>query len=233
MQYTRGRRRRSHRELRRNLAHRRNRESVLRPDRSSVLESTSLFGRVAFRQATIDTIQLNPNFNSFGQPENQNYVVGLTRALSPRWLVDARVSFVRESTPNQTGREGTDIDPFRDFGISGFNLDDPLLRGIPSAGITGYMGTGETFANPRLLYENPDRQLDTVLNLSGIQSDSAPRFPPPHGLLLGQRPQPGIVQFHRTAERQRVRGLPARPARPDRPHPERGRASLRQPAVHA
>lgn len=130
-------------------------------------QSTSLFGRVAFRKATIDTIQLNPNFKSFGQPENQNYVVGITRAMSSRWLVDGRVSFVRESTPNQTGREGTDIDPLRDFGISGLNLDDPLLRGIPSAGVTGYMGTGETFANPRLLYENPEVQLHTVLNLTG------------------------------------------------------------------
>lgn len=129
--------------------------------------TTSLFGRVAIRKATIDTTQLNPNFKSFGQPENQNYVVGLTRAMSPRWLLDGRVSFVRESTPNQTGREGQDIDPLRDFGISGLNLDDPLLRGIPSAGITGYMGTGETFANPRLLYENPAVNLNSVLNLRG------------------------------------------------------------------
>lgn len=129
--------------------------------------TTSLFARVGIRKATIDTVQLNPNFRSFGQPENQNYVVGLTRAMSDRWLVDARVSFVRESTPNQTGREGTDIDALRDFGISGLNADDPLLRGIPSAGITGYMGTGETFANPRLLYEAPTAQVNTVLNLPG------------------------------------------------------------------
>ena len=128
--------------------------------------STSLFARVASRQATVDTVQLNPNFRSFGQPENQNYVVGLTRTLSPRWLIDARVSFVRESTPNQTGREGTDLDPLRDFGIGGLNSDDPLLRGIPSAGITGYMGTGETFANPRLLYENPSVQLNSQLDLN-------------------------------------------------------------------
>jgi hypothetical protein len=129
--------------------------------------STSLFGRIAVREATADTIQLNPSFKSFAQPENQNYVVGMTRAMATNWLLDGRVSFVRESTPNQTGREGTDINPLRDFGISGLNLDDPLLRGIPSAGITGYMGTGETFANPRLLYENPAVQLNTVLNLSG------------------------------------------------------------------
>jgi hypothetical protein len=128
--------------------------------------STSLFGRVAVRKATIDTVQLNPNFKSFGQPENQNYAIGLTHVVSARWLLDARGSFVRESTPNQTGREGADIDPLRDFGISGLNLTDPLLRGIPTAGITGYLGTGETFANPRLLYENPELQLHSVLELS-------------------------------------------------------------------
>lgn len=127
--------------------------------------STSLFARVAVRKAEIDRQQLNPNFRSFGQPENQNYVLGFTRAMSERWLIDARLSFVRESTPNQTGREGTDINPFRDFGIGGLNLEDPLLRGIPSAGISGYMGTGETFANPRLLYESPTAQVHTVLNL--------------------------------------------------------------------
>lgn len=128
---------------------------------------TSLFGRVALRESNIETVQLNPNFQSFGQPENQNYVVGLTRAMTPRWLLDARVSYVRESTPNQTGREGADIDPLRDFGIGGLNLSDPLLRGIPTAGITGYMGTGETFANPRLLYENPTAQLHSVFELTG------------------------------------------------------------------
>lgn len=130
-------------------------------------DSLSLFGRVAIRTAEINTIQLNPNFKSFGQPQNQNYVVGLTRAFSSRWLVDGRVSFVRESTPNQTGREGSDIDALRDFGIGGLNSEDPLLRGIPSAGISGYMGTGETFANPRLLYESPAVQVHTVLNLQG------------------------------------------------------------------
>jgi len=129
--------------------------------------TTSLFGRVAVRKATIDTVQLNPNFKSFGQPENQNYAIGLTHALSARWLLDVRGSFVRESTPNQTGREGADIDPLRDFGISGLNLSDPLLRGIPSAAVTGYMGTGETFANPRLLYENPELQLHSVVELPG------------------------------------------------------------------
>ena len=119
------------------------------------------------REATQETIQLNPNFRSYGQPENQNYVLGLTRAMSPRWMLDGRVSYVRESTPTQTGREGTDIDPLRDFGISGLNYDDPLLRGIPAAGISGYMGTGETFGNPRLLYENLTVQVHSVLELTG------------------------------------------------------------------
>lgn len=196
--------------------------------------ATSLFGRVAYRQAEIDTVQLNPNFRSFGQPENQNYVIGFTSALSPRWLVDARVSYVRESTPNQTGREGTDIDPLRDFGISGLNLEDPLLRGIPSAGITGYIGTGETFANPRLLYETPNAHLSTVLNLSqhslrfgteifrrrtdffsvNARNQGSFTF---NGLLSGN----AFADF--------ILGLPDQTGR----IPNVARVSLRQPAVHA
>ncbi|HEY8551627.1 MAG TPA: TonB-dependent receptor [Vicinamibacterales bacterium] len=124
----------------------------------------TLFGRAASRNAEINTVQLNPNFRSFGQPENQDYVIGYTQVMSPRWLIDARVSFVRESTPNQTGREGMDIDPLRDFGIGGLSTSDPLLRGIPNASITGYAGTGETFANPRLLYENPEFKIDSNLS---------------------------------------------------------------------
>lgn len=129
--------------------------------------STALFARGAMRDATLETIQLNPNFRSYGQPENQNVVLGLTRTMTPKWMLDARVSYVRESTPTQTGREGADIDPLRDFGISGLNVDDPLLRGIPTASVSGYMGTGETFANPRLLYENLTVQAHSVLELTG------------------------------------------------------------------
>jgi outer membrane receptor protein involved in Fe transport len=129
--------------------------------------ATALFGRGAFRNATIDTVQLNPNFRSLGEPGNQYGVVGLTHTFSPRMLLEARVSYARESSPNKTGREGADIDPLRDFGMSGLNTSDPLLRGIPSAGITGYMGTGETFANPRLLFESPGGQAHLLFELPG------------------------------------------------------------------
>ncbi len=112
-------------------------------------------------------MQLNPNFRSLAEPENQHAVVGLTRTVSPRMLLEARVAYARESSPNQTGREGADIDPLRDFGMSGLNVSDPLLRGIPTAGITGYMGTGETFADPRLLYTSPGVQGHVVYELTG------------------------------------------------------------------
>jgi outer membrane receptor protein involved in Fe transport len=127
----------------------------------------TLFGRLASRTADIDTVNLNPSFRAFAQPENQDYVVGYTKVMSPRWLLDARASFVRESSPNQTGREGADIDPLRDFGIGGLSTSDPLLRGIPNASISGYAGTGETFANPRLLYQNPEFKLDSNYDLGG------------------------------------------------------------------
>jgi outer membrane receptor protein involved in Fe transport len=125
----------------------------------------SLFLRMAYRAADNHTIQLNENFQSIGQPQNQNYVLGYTKIFGPRVVTEFKASFVRESSPNQTGREGTDIDPQRDFGMSGLNFAEPLVRGIPAAGITGYMGTGETFANPKLLYRSPALQTHTMINL--------------------------------------------------------------------
>ncbi|MBI2219749.1 MAG: TonB-dependent receptor [Acidobacteria bacterium] len=94
-------------------------------------------------------------------------MLGYTKTFGSRVVTEAKISYVRESSPNQTGREGADIDPLRDFGISGLNFDEPLLRGIPNAGISGYMGTGETFANAKLLYRSPAVQSHTMLDLAG------------------------------------------------------------------
>jgi outer membrane receptor protein involved in Fe transport len=126
----------------------------------------SLFFRMAYRSADNHTVSINPNFQSIGQPQNQNYVLGYTHIHGPKVVTEVKASFVRESSPNQTGREGTDIEPLRDFGIQGLNFDEPLLRGIPNAGITGYLGTGETFANPKLLYRSPELQAHTMVNLA-------------------------------------------------------------------
>ncbi len=122
----------------------------------------TIFFRVAMRDTYFRNVTINPNFGSLGYPTNGNYVLSETRVFSPRIVNEARLSYMRESIPTLTGREGADIDPLRDFGISGLNFSDPLIRGIPTASITGYMGTGENFANPRLLFSTPSIQ-DTVL----------------------------------------------------------------------
>lgn len=131
----------------------------------------SLFFRVALRDANFRNVTINPNFGSLGYPTNQDFVLTETRIISTRIVNEARLSYVRESVPTQTGREGSNIDPLRDFGISGLNFTDPLVRGIPSAGISGYLGTGENFANPRLLFSNPGFQdgLSIQLNKHAIR----------------------------------------------------------------
>ncbi len=121
-------------------------------------EKDTIFFRTAIRTADFREVTINPNFQSLGSPQNQNHVLTETHVFSPKIYNEARVSYVRESVPTKTGREGTDIDPVRDFGINGLNFSDPLVRGIPNANITGYLGTGENFANPRLLYVAPSFQ---------------------------------------------------------------------------
>lgn len=126
----------------------------------------TIFFRAAVRDSRFQNVTINPNFGSFGFPTNQNHALTETHIFSPRLINEVRASYVRESVPTQTGREGSEIDPIRDFGITGLNYADPLIRGIPSAGVSGYMGTGENFANPRLLFSNPAVQDNLMLQLS-------------------------------------------------------------------
>lgn len=132
-------------------------------------EKDTIFFRTAFRIANFHEVTINPNFQSLGFPQNQNHVLTETHLFSRKIYNEAKVSYVRESVPTKTGREGSDIDPVRDFGINGLNFSDPLVRGIPNASITNYMGTGENFANPRLLYVAPSFQ-DTLMIQAGGQT---------------------------------------------------------------
>lgn len=129
--------------------------------------SDTIFVRAAIRNADFRQVTINPSFQSLGSPRNQNYVLSETHIFSPRVINEFKVSYVRESIPTKTGREGADIDPLRDFGIKGIAFGDPLVVGIPSANISGFIGTGENFANPRLLYSAPAVQNHLQVQLTG------------------------------------------------------------------
>ena len=131
-----------------------------------ISQKDTLFFRIALRDTNFRNVTINPNFGSLGYPTNQNYVLSETHVFSPSIVNEARLSYIRESIPTLTGREGADIDPLRDFGISGLNFSNPLIRGIPTATITGYLGTGENFANPRLLFSSPSFQDGVLIQLN-------------------------------------------------------------------
>ena len=120
-----------------------------------ISDKDALFFRAADRDAYLKNVTINPNFKSLSYPSNADYVLSETRVFSATVENEARLSYIRESTPTKTGREGANIDPLRDFGITGLNFSNPLIVGIPTASISGYMGTGENFANPRLLFSDP------------------------------------------------------------------------------
>lgn len=129
-------------------------------------QQDTLFVRFAYRTDNFRNVTINPNFGSLGDPSNQNYVISESHVFSPKFLNQAEVSYVRQSIPTRTGREGTDIDPLADFGIAGLNFSNPLLEGIPTSSITGYLGTGENFANPRLLFSAPGVNDNATLQLT-------------------------------------------------------------------
>jgi len=48
-----------------------------------------------------------------------------TRIFSATVVNEARLSYIRESTPSKTGRGGANIVPCADFGITGLNFSNP------------------------------------------------------------------------------------------------------------
>ena len=120
----------------------------------TISQKDALFGRIAYRKDNFQNVTANPNFRSLGDPSNQNYVISETHIFSPRLINQAEGSYARQSIPTLTGREGSNIGGST-FGIGGLNNTNPLLDGVPTASVSGYLGTGENFANPRLLYSVP------------------------------------------------------------------------------
>ncbi len=115
----------------------------------------SVFFRFALRTGNSSADSVNPYFKSFYSPQNQNFVLSETHIFRPNVINEFKVSYVRESTPKKSGREFTDIDALRDFGMHGLSSDNPFFRGVPAASISGYLGTGELSPSLRLLYSSP------------------------------------------------------------------------------
>ena len=194
--------------------------------------STSLFGRVAHSvTATIDTIMLNPNFQSIGRPENQNYVDRLHARASRRgWLLEARVLVRRANRPRTDRARGRGHRPA------------PRLRHQRPEHSRPAAARHSERRHHRLHGHRRDvRESAAALRSPGWAGSHSCYELTGHSLRFGvevfrrtrtsSRSTPAIrasFSFTGLLSRQRVRRLHPRPAGSDRPHPEPGRVSLRR-----
>ena len=76
----------------------------------------------------------------------QNVALSYTRIISPTMLNELRVSYNRDVFKAVDDVSGTDFNIARDLGIPG-QTNNPTDTGLPSIGITGLSGLGNTDIN--------------------------------------------------------------------------------------
>ncbi|MCC6588085.1 MAG: TonB-dependent receptor [Bryobacterales bacterium] len=111
-------------------------------------ENNRLFGRYGLQNVQLPTFPLNPNpFFVVRRPRRQqNVTLNYTRIFSPSLLNLVKVSYNRDVFKTVDDVSGTSFNILKDLGIPG-QTNNPLDTGLPSIGITGMSGLGNSDIN--------------------------------------------------------------------------------------
>ncbi len=107
-----------------------------------------LFGRYGIQDVQLPTFPVNPHpfFVTRRPRRQQNATLNYTRVISPTVLNELRVSYNRDVFKTVDDVSGTDFNIARDLGIPG-QTNLPSDTGLPSIGITGVSGLGNSDIN--------------------------------------------------------------------------------------
>jgi hypothetical protein len=110
--------------------------------------SNHLFGRYGIQNVQLPVFPINPHpfFVQRRPRRQQNATINYTRILSPSMLNELKVSYNRDVFKAVDDVSGTDFNIGRDLGIPG-QTNNPSDTGLPSIGITGISGLGNTDIN--------------------------------------------------------------------------------------
>jgi hypothetical protein len=107
-----------------------------------------LFGRYGIQDVQLPTFPVNPHpyFVTRRPRRQQNATMTYTRIVSPSMLNELKVSYNRDVFKTVDDVSGTDFNILQDLGIPG-QTNNPLDTGLPSVGITGMSGLGNSDIN--------------------------------------------------------------------------------------
>jgi hypothetical protein len=111
-------------------------------------ENNRLFGRYGFQDVNLPTFPLNPHpyFVVRRPRRQQNVTLNYTKIFSPTVLNLAKVSYNRDVFKTVDDVSGTSFNILKDLGIPG-QTNNPADTGLPSIGITGMSGLGNSDIN--------------------------------------------------------------------------------------
>jgi hypothetical protein len=107
-----------------------------------------LFGRYGYQDVQLPVFPVNPHpyFVQRRPRRQQNVTLNYTRIISPTVLNELRAAYNRDIFKAVDDVSGTDFNIWEDLGIPG-QTNNPSDTGLPSIGITGMSGLGNTDIN--------------------------------------------------------------------------------------
>jgi hypothetical protein len=129
-------------------------------------DKNKIFGRYGIENVNLDSFPINPNpfFITRRPRRQQNATLNWTRFFGATTLNEAKVSYNRDVFKTVDDISGTDFNILRDLGIPG-QTNNPLDTGLPSLGITGVSGLGNTDINT--IWDESRQVSDTLSFIKG------------------------------------------------------------------
>ncbi|MCC6345134.1 MAG: TonB-dependent receptor [Bryobacterales bacterium] len=112
-------------------------------------ERDRIFGHFVHQTNTLVNVGVNPNDEGYDATTDYNVALNHTHLFSSTIINEFRVGWTRFKWFYGNQFTNTDFSILKEFGMVGYP-DDPFLAGLPSIGISGYLGLSSTGPGPKV-----------------------------------------------------------------------------------
>jgi hypothetical protein len=112
-------------------------------------ERDRIFGHFVYQTNTLVNVGANPSNQSYDGTTDYNVAVNHTHLFSPTVINEFRAGWTRFKWFYGNQFTDTNFSILKEFGMVGYP-EDPFLAGLPTIGISGYLGTSSTGPGPKV-----------------------------------------------------------------------------------
>ncbi|MCZ2150839.1 MAG: TonB-dependent receptor [Bryobacterales bacterium] len=112
-------------------------------------ERDRIFSHFVYQTNALVNVGANPYDRGYDSPTDYNIALNYTHLFSPTVINELRVGWTRFKWFTGNQFTNTDFSILKEFGMVGYPTD-PFLAGLPSIGISGYLGMSSTGPGPKV-----------------------------------------------------------------------------------